>query len=428
MAQKDIPSIFRQKRYRLGALLALLALLGASFWAPQAGAGQAPPPTPPAEEAASSVGPLELDPALGPFMLAPEYSGCGGVTPPAAVNAAWEQEVLERVNTERFNNDPSLPPLKRVTALDGAARYHSRDMLQDNYFAHDSYDGSGGSTFVCSWSSRINTFYSGWNSLAENIAAGYSSPAAVMAGWMGSPGHKGNILSTGNWEIGVGYYNGGGYGHYWTQDFGRRNGVYPLIINREAASTTSRTVNIYIYGSFAQMRLQNDSGAWGAWQPFQNSFSHTLACANGTRTVTANLRTAGGTEYTSSDTINLSGVNCAALGGLPSSVAFMYSQATGTITPASITLTPSNTAGSLVMNWSASDNLGWLNITGAAGSTPGSSFTLTPTGSVFNPSAGSVTVTVTSPADAQGSPKVITVTMTVVAEPLRYFYMPYILR
>jgi uncharacterized protein YkwD len=43
-----------------------------------------------------------------------------------------------------------------------------------------------------------------------------------MNGWMDSPGHRDNILSTGSWEIGVGYAAVGGsdYTRYWTQDFG----------------------------------------------------------------------------------------------------------------------------------------------------------------------------------------------------------------
>ncbi len=115
--------------------------------------------------------------------------------------------------------------------------------------------------------------------MGENIAAGYSTPQEVMNGWMNSTGHRNNILSTNNWEIGVGYasVNGSDYGRYWTQDFGERNGVYPLIINRDAASTDSRHVSLYIYGSFQQMRLKNDSGAWGDWQTFQNNVAWTIS-------------------------------------------------------------------------------------------------------------------------------------------------------
>ena len=91
------------------------------------------------------------------------YPGCGGVTAPV-VNADSEQQVVDLVNTQRASQ--GLPPLKRVIELDQAARYHATDLGQDNYFQHDSYDGSGGTTFVCAWSTRIGSYYSNANSLA----------------------------------------------------------------------------------------------------------------------------------------------------------------------------------------------------------------------------------------------------------------------
>ena len=205
--------------------------------------------------------------AAAPPPYAPEFSGCGGINQPV-VNADYEQQVVDLVNTERANR--GLPPYKRVTALDEAARYHSADLGQDNYFSHDTYDRSGSNlVYICDTWTRIGTYYAG--AMGENIAAGYSTPQDVMNGWMNSTGHRDNILSTYNWEIGVGYatQSGSMYYHYWTQDFGRRSGVYPLIINRDAASTDSRNVSLYIYGSFQQMRLQNDSGAGATGRPFR---------------------------------------------------------------------------------------------------------------------------------------------------------------
>ena len=138
-----------------------------------------------------------------------------------------------------------------------------------------------------------------YNSAGENIAAGYTTPSAVMTAWMGSSGHRANILSTTFREIGVGYvyqsgdasnvrldangdctpdsYNGP-YGHYWTQNFGRRNFVYPVVINREAYESTSRDVSLYIYGDgFAvDMRIRNDAGTWTDWMPYATNTSWTL--------------------------------------------------------------------------------------------------------------------------------------------------------
>lgn len=234
--------------------------------------------------------------------LVPQYTGCGGVNV-AVTNAAWEQQVVELVNAERAKN--ALPPLKRVTALDNAARYHAADLAQDDYFEHNSYDRSGGSLVqVCEWSTRISGYYSGWNSLAENIAAGYGDPASVMSGWMNSQGHRANILSTSNWEIGVGYYAGGSYGKYWVQDFGRHTNQPPVVINSEAAITTSPNVTLYIYGTWDEMRLRNDSGAWTAWQAFQQTSSWTLPQTSGVHTVSVEMRK-GAQTVSASDTITL---------------------------------------------------------------------------------------------------------------------------
>jgi uncharacterized protein YkwD len=225
------------------------------------------------------------------------YTGCGGVNAPAT-NTDFEEEVIRLTNIERANN--GLPPLKHVTELENSARYHATDMGQDNYFSHDTYDGNGGTTYVCDTWARISTYYT-WNGAAENIAHGYTTPAAVMNGWMNSSGHRANILDTGLWEIGVGYYN-----NYWVQNFGRRNGVYPIVINGEAPTTDSVNVTLYIYGTgtWTQMRLRNDGGTWGEWQSFQSTLSWTLNNIAGDRTVEVELSN-GSQTTTSSDTIEL---------------------------------------------------------------------------------------------------------------------------
>lgn len=59
--------------------------------------------------------------------------------------------------------------------------------------------------------------------IGENIAAGDTTAASVVAGWMGSPGHRANILNPEFREIGVGVLMGAGeFGIYWVQVFGTR--------------------------------------------------------------------------------------------------------------------------------------------------------------------------------------------------------------
>ena len=129
-----------------------------------------------------------------------------------------EQEVTELVNLER--EIENLHPLVWDDALGAAARGHSADMAQLNYFSHTSLDGR-------LFYQRITAAGYAYNTCGENIAAGYSNAQSVMNGWMNSPGHRANILGSGFCDIGVGYAYGSAstYGHYWTQDFGRRQGV-----------------------------------------------------------------------------------------------------------------------------------------------------------------------------------------------------------
>lgn len=149
------------------------------------------------------------------------FTGCSRVNV-EPVNAAFEQRVVDLVNQHRASI--GLPPLRRNANLDYAARYHAADMAEENYFDHDTYDGWGGTTYVCNTWTRLRLYYPNYNGAGENIAAGYSTPEAVMQGWLNSPGHRANIERASFNEIGVGYYTGPGhYGRYWAQDFGNRD-------------------------------------------------------------------------------------------------------------------------------------------------------------------------------------------------------------
>lgn len=359
--------------------------------------------------------------------LSPYYSGCGGATAPL-INYSYEQSVVELVNAERAN--VGLPPLKRVVPLDQAARYHAADMAQDDYFSHTTYDVIDGELVSgCNWSTRVSAYYPSWNALSENIAAGYTSPASAMAGWMNSPDHKTNILRSTSWEIGVGYSSGGSYGHYWVQDFGRRNGVYPLVINREAASLEGREASIYIYGSWSEMRLRNDGGDWSEWMPFQQEFSWTLGSGVGDHIVSAEVRN-GSTTIATSDEIFLAVDNSApVLGNLPDQVGFLYRMSDGQLLPESVELTPLNTGNNEMLEWSASQSGSWFTLSPDQGATP-QKLTIAPNG--FNTGSpqvysGSVTVTVTSPAGAQGSPHTIQLSLFVI-EDTAQAYLPAIRR
>ncbi len=243
------------------------------------------------------------------------------VAAPPASAQTFEDQVMELVNQARWDNG-QLPPLKRCGLLDTSAEGHSQAMADRDFFAHCDLD-----THTLPWDRMTAAGYF-WNAAAENIAMGQTTPAGVMSSWMDSPGHRANLLSTTTREIGIGYvYQGSdqpgirkdadgncvedgtypnGYRHYWTQNFGRRSGVYPVVIDREAATAPSRDVDLYLYGSgwAAEMRIRNAEEAWGDWQPFAADVAWTLSPGNGTRTVEVEIRN-GATVYGASDTIEL---------------------------------------------------------------------------------------------------------------------------
>lgn len=129
------------------------------------------------------------------------------------------QYIFELVNQYRASGYtcgteyyPPVDPLNWDNELAKAAKKHSQDMADNNYFNHESLDGR---TFV----DRINAEDYAGSPGGENIAVGYRSAEAVMQGWMESPGHCVNIMRERFDDVGVGFSD---EGYYWTQNFGIR--------------------------------------------------------------------------------------------------------------------------------------------------------------------------------------------------------------
>lgn len=119
----------------------------------------------------------------------------------------FEQKVIELTNVER--QKAGLAALKSDKALMGAAREKSLDMQKNKYFSHTS--PTFGSPF-----DRMKALGIKYSAAGENIAMGQKTPEEVVKGWMNSPGHRANIMSTSFTHIGVGY---AANGNYWTQQF-----------------------------------------------------------------------------------------------------------------------------------------------------------------------------------------------------------------
>ncbi len=115
------------------------------------------------------------------------------------------QQVLDLVNQER--KKAGLKPLGLNTSLSKMAMDKAQDMINNNYFDHQS--PTYGSPF-----DMMRAYGITYHSAGENIAKGQTSATEVMNQWMNSPGHRANILSNSFTQIGIGYYNGA-----WVQEF-----------------------------------------------------------------------------------------------------------------------------------------------------------------------------------------------------------------
>lgn len=113
--------------------------------------------------------------------------------------------MLSLVNTQRKN--AGLAALTMDSALNNVAVAKAKDMINNNYFSHNS--PTYGSPF-----DMMKKFGVTYRTAGENIAKGQSTAQQVMNDWMNSPGHRANILNSSYTKIGIGYYNGA-----WVQEF-----------------------------------------------------------------------------------------------------------------------------------------------------------------------------------------------------------------
>lgn len=136
-------------------------------------------------------------------------------TPTATPGSSWAEQVVSLVNAERTSQ--GLAPLSQVSELMQSAALHSQDMATHDFMSHTGSDGSDPGD-------RMRRAGYDWYTYGENVAAGYGSPASVVAGWMGSSGHRANILDSDFRDVGAGYaYSSTStYGHYWTLNLGAR--------------------------------------------------------------------------------------------------------------------------------------------------------------------------------------------------------------
>ena len=126
---------------------------------------------------------------------------------------AAEQEVYEMTNAYRNYMGKVLFKLEDRTTT--AARKHSEDMANNNYFQHNSLDGS-------KFSARLTAEGISWSGAGENICAGAGDAINMVIGWIGSSGHRKGMLTDFKYiGVGAAYSSSADYGIYCTQDFWR---------------------------------------------------------------------------------------------------------------------------------------------------------------------------------------------------------------
>lgn len=120
-----------------------------------------------------------------------------------------EKEVFDLINKQRTNN--GLQALKVDSETQRVARIKAEDMVNNNYFSHNS--PTYGSPF-----DMLKSFKVSYKTAGENIAANSSNSGAVNS-WMNSSGHKANILNSNFNYTGIGVVSSSKYGKIFVQMF-----------------------------------------------------------------------------------------------------------------------------------------------------------------------------------------------------------------
>ncbi len=121
----------------------------------------------------------------------------------------YEQQMVNLVNQERQR--AGLKPLTVDNRLVNLARLKSQDMINKNYFSHQS--PTYGSPFDMMKNAGVTYRWAG-----ENLA-GASTVDKAHRSLMDSSGHRANILKPEFTHIGIGVIQGGPYGMMFTQMF-----------------------------------------------------------------------------------------------------------------------------------------------------------------------------------------------------------------
>ncbi|MFE1245591.1 CAP domain-containing protein [Fictibacillus sp. NPDC058756] len=200
--------------------LVVASVLGASLFGANAGISEAASTCPfaslnnnqPQQQQQMQAAPAPAPQQQAPAPQQEQTKAPAEAAPKAETSAeltADEQQMLNLVNQEREKQ--GLPALKADPELTKVARVKAKDMIDNNYFDHNS--PTYGSPF-----DMLKQFGVEYKTAGENLA-GNSSVDGAHTSLMNSQGHRENILKSDYTNVGIGVVDGGQYGKMFVQLF-----------------------------------------------------------------------------------------------------------------------------------------------------------------------------------------------------------------
>ena len=151
---------------------------------------------------------IEIVSQTAPAVAAPTSIELAEPPPPQITYDEAYVEALERAIHNRVNDERVLQKLNTLSYNDllaEVAAFHSTDMAKNDYFEHEDQDG-------CDSACRATAAGYKWRMVGENLFllkreyhfSADGASAVVVAGWMGSEGHRENLFEEDFTEEGIG--------------------------------------------------------------------------------------------------------------------------------------------------------------------------------------------------------------------------------
>jgi len=127
------------------------------------------------------------------------FATTGGIQVLGRISDVDTPGLLQKTNDQRV--EEGLAPLVTNDQLNKAAYLKAQDMIQNNYWAHTSPNG----TTPWKWLADVDYNYS---VAGENLAKNYPTSAATVEAWMNSPSHRDNIMNSSYTQVGFATIDG----------------------------------------------------------------------------------------------------------------------------------------------------------------------------------------------------------------------------